>query len=225
MLIRLVGHFIDNPNRIDKLICIKGLPEEWFFRPSRFGGKELIKPWEPDVEANIPVACRHLCEPIEITQVFSPVEKGRDYTIDKITAHALRFDYVTEAGQTMWDQIERYLERTVPRDMLVAKPVLVAPDHKSAYSPHEARRSVRGSLELRPVNEIPVIDLRPQASSAVVTPAPATVTAAAAPVAAVTVNPLPEKFDCEICKKSFDKKQALKMHTMKAHQKKEPVGV
>lgn len=225
MLIRLVGHFIENPGRIDKLICIRGLPEEWFFRPSRFGGKELIKPWEPEVEANIPRDCKDLCDAVEITQVFAPVEKGRDYIVDKRIILGVRFDYVTEQGQTMWDQIERYLERTVPRDKMVPKPVLVAPDHKSAYSPHEARRTVRGSLELRPVDGIPVIDLRPQITETgpAIPVLPAVI---ATPVIMPTVkSPTPTTWQCKQCPKTFLKKQALKMHVMRGHAKKEAVGV
>lgn len=219
MLIRLIGHYIDNPNRIDKLIAIKGLPEEWFFRQSRFG-RELIKPWEPDVEANIPRDCRHLCEPIEFVQVFAPVEKGREYVVDTRIANALRFDYVTEQGQTMWDQIERYLERTVPRDKMVPKPVLVAPDHKSSYSPHEARRSVRGSLELRPA-EVPFVDLTPEVKKEPIVAPPVTPPAAAtAPV----IKAPTDLFACEQCSKSFKNKQALGMHT-RFHIKKVAVGV
>lgn len=221
MLIRLVGHFIENPNRIDKLICIKGLPDEWFFRTSRFGGKELIKPWEPDVEANIPRECRDLCDPFEITQVFSPIEKGKDYTIDKKIISAVRFDYVTEQGQTMWDQIERYLEKTVPRDQMVPKPVLVAPDHKSAFSPHEARRTVRGSLELRPVDGVPVIDLRPKVITTVDVP----VLIPSQEIVKTPVNKNGGKFACKQCDKIYDKEQHLKMHVMRGHAKKEAVGV
>lgn len=222
MLIRIIGHYIDNPARIDKLICIKGLPEEWFYKASRFGGKTLIKPWEPEVEANIPRDCRHLCEPVEITQAFAPIEKGQPYVVDKLTINAVRFDYMTEAGQTMWDQIERYLDRTVPRDILVSKPVMVAPDHKSAYSPHEARRTVRGSLELRPVDAIPVIDL-----AAFLAPIQPRAPQAAAPLIMATKveAPAPVLYGCQLCDRKFEKEQALKMHVMRGHAKKEPAGV
>lgn len=222
MLIRLVNHFIDNPNRIDKLICIKGLPEDWITRATRFGGRELIKPWEPDVETNIPRDAQHLAEPMEIVQIFPPVEKGGQYTVDHKKIRAVRFDYVTEAGQTMWDQIERYMERTVPRDQMVPKPVLVAPDHKSAYNPHEARRTVRGSLELRPVDGIPVVDLRRPDQ-----------VQQEQPVREVTVLVRPEQaqaapivsaLSCKQCTKTFEKQQALRMHVMKAHPNKQPVA-
>ncbi|HEX9504277.1 MAG TPA: hypothetical protein VF974_08255 [Patescibacteria group bacterium] len=162
MLIRLCGHFIDNPGHRDKLIAIKGLPEEWILRPSRFGGKELVKPWIPDIEANIPKSIRNLCEPIEITVVFPPIHKDADYVVDHLTIIGIRFDYMTEPGHELWEKIEDYIERMTPRDQRILKPCIVAPDQKSEFNPHMAKRSVRGGLEFHPC-DIPVIDLRPTA--------------------------------------------------------------
>jgi len=228
MLIRLCGHHIDNPNHIDKLICIKGLPDEWFFRNGKYG-RELIRPWQPDVEENIPKDIRHLCDPIEFVQVFPPIEKGRESVVDKVVAIGLRFDYLTEAGMTMWDKIERYLERTVPRDQMVPKPVLVAPNQKSLFDPHEARRSSRGSLELRKA-EIPVIDLRPQEPAVpVVVPTiqvqPPVQTTTAAPAATSTFTRVdPTMVRCEPCGKDFNER-GLRMHNMKKHPEKKPEAV
>lgn len=223
MLIRLCGHFIDNPNHIDKLICIKGLPDEWFFRMTKHG-RELIKPWVPDIEENIPKDIRHLCDPIEITQVFPPIEKGKEGVVDKVTVIGLKFDYMTEAGQTTWEKIERYLERTVPRDQMIQKPVLVAPNQKSLFDPHEARRSGRGSLELRKA-EIPVIDLRSAepAPQPIITVQAPIVTAAEKPAPAVTVTQS-GLVRCEPCNKEFNER-GLRMHNMKKHPSKVPVGV
>lgn len=231
MLIRLCGHFIDNPNHIDKLICIKGLPDDWFFKTTKHG-KELIRPWVPDIEENIPKDIRHLCDPVEVTQVFPPIEKGKEGVIDKFTVIGLKFDYMTEAGQTTWEKIERYLERMVPRDQMVLKPVLVAPNQKSLFDPHEARRTNRGSLELRK-SDIPVIDLRapepiPIAQPAITVQAPV-VTAAVNPAPAITFS-APAKMivpRCDACSKEFGNERGLRMHNMKRHSelKPQPVGV
>ncbi len=224
MLIRLCGHHIDNPNHIDKLICIKGLPDEFFFRVTKHG-KELIRPWEPDVEANIPKEIRHLCDPFEITQVFPPIEKGKESVIDKTTVLGLRFNFISEAGETMWERIERYLERSVARDQMIPKPVIVAPNQKSLFDPHEARRSSRGSLELRKA-EIPVIDVsRPEpVAPPIITVQAPIVTAAAAPAPAVVVTheAAPFTFRCEPCGKDFNER-GLRMHNMKKHSAVNPV--
>ncbi len=234
MLIRLAGHFIDNPNHIDKLICIKGLPDEWFFKTTKYG-KELIKPWVPDIDVNIPKDIRHLCDPIEVVQYFPSIAPGKEGIVDKLTVLGLKMDYMTEAGQTMWEKIERYLERAVPRDQMIQKPVLVAPNQKSLFDPHEARRTTRGSLEMRKT-EIPVIDLTPP----VVAPAPIVVNTvpviqvqpsimtaanAVSPILKVTREaPTVATVRCEPCGKDFNER-GLRMHNMKKHPSKEPVGV
>ncbi len=227
MLIRLCGHFVNNPGHIDKLISIKGLPEEWLFRPSRAGGKELMPPWEPDVEANIPKEIRHLCEPVEITRVFPPIEKGRDAVIDKVTIIGIKFNYMSTPGQELWEKIERYLDRMTPRDEKVPVPIIVAPDHKSGFSPHVARRSARGSLELAATDTIPEVDLRiiPTVTETINTTPPAVITQTIPQPVVPAKEPEPA-FPCDKCPKTFFKKQALSMHKMKMHSaKKEIVGV
>lgn len=227
MLIRLAGHFINNPNHIDKLICIKGLPEEWVFRKTKHG-KELMPPWQPDVDANIPKDIRELCEPTEITVVFPPIEKGRDSVIEQRTILGLKFEFMTEPGRELWEKIERYMEKMTPRDLRVPEPALVAPDQKSGFNPHIARRTVRGSLELFPT-EIPVVDLRlPVASAEVstttssgpttVTMGPQTTVAVTQPATTTTAFP----FVCE-CGKGFSLKGPYAMHRKK-HSVKEKVG-
>lgn len=230
MLIRLCGHYLGNPNHIDKLISIKGLPNDWFFRPSKHGGQELLPPWEPDVESNIPQSIRHLCEPTAITKVFPPIEKGRDSVIDFTTILGVRFNFMSQPGQELWEKIERYVERMTPRDERIPAPVLVAPNHLSAFDPHAVRRTVRGSLELYKA-EIPHVDLtRPYIEP--ITPraeiqAPVILTAAAASVAPTpqpVVAPSIVMHKCD-CGKEFSKEQGLRMHKMKAHPKQIPVGV
>lgn len=229
MLIRLCGHFKDNPNHIDKLICINGLPNEWFFRPSirNPGGKELIQPWIPDVESNIPRDIRNLCEEHEVTFVFPPIEKGGNYTVDKKKIIGVKFDYMSQPGQEAWEKIERFLDINTPRDQRVPEPVLVAPNHKASFSPHATRRTNRGSLELY-VSEIPVVDLSPM-------PVIQSITSSAS--IQQEIKPIimeqkqrkqrkPEElgnFKCEKegCIKEFTKQSALRMHLISGHKKKE----
>src|SRR5689334_13813805 len=121
MLIRIVGHFRNNPRSIDKMIAIKGLPEEWLFREGA-NGKELAHPWKPDIDKNIPYDIRHLCEPMHLTFRYPPVERGANWVIEDRNVLGLVIDFNTEPGREMWEQVERYLEGTVPRDMRVPEP-------------------------------------------------------------------------------------------------------
>lgn len=231
MLIRIAAHYIDNPHHIDKMICIKGLPEDWIFKPSKHGGVELLPPWQPDVEENIPTHIRHLCDPREVTFVFPSMEQRGQFHVDKRTVIGLKFDYMTQAGQDLWDKIERFLETAVPRDQRIPKPVVVAASIRTGFDPHMARRSVRGGLEFVRA-DIPVIDVRvatpiaPPAATVSSTPAEATkvVVQQKPPVAEKKVEPV-ENLPCDECPKVFTKPKALKMHKIVAHKKKEPVGV
>jgi hypothetical protein len=217
-LVRLCGHFVDNPNHIDKLICIKGLPENFFFRPCRLGGKELVPPWKPDVESTIPQSIRHLCEEQEIKIIYSPIEKGKEPVVDTVKIIGLRLDFGTEPGQEMWAKIERYLEKSVSRDQAVPKPVLCAPNQKSEFNPHEARRTVRGSLEFRPA-EIPVIDLRP-------TLAPEVPLVSQPAIQTASVNTSVPAWHCKKCPTQFTDLKSLRVHNLRGHRKvKEKVGV
>lgn len=228
MLIRLCGHYLNNPNHIDKLISIKGLPDEWFFRPCKYGGKELIQPWEPDVEENIPQSIRHLCEPTEVTKVFPPIEKGKDSVIDKFTILGVRFNFMSNPGQELWEKIERYLERMTPRDERIPAPVLVAPNHTSMFNPHSVRKTVRGSIELIKA-DIPDVDLRkpyiePVVAKVEIQPSVAATALSIVPNHNQTPQPVVDRiFKCN-CGKQFNKEQGLRMHKTKAHSK-QPAGV
>jgi hypothetical protein len=226
MLIKLTGHFIDNPQHIDKVIAIKGLPEEWMFRPSKYGGKELIRPWVPDVAENIPLSIRHLCEETEVTVVFPPIEKGRDSVVDKIKIIGLKLDFGTEPGQDLWMKIERYVEQMTPRDQKVPKPVLCAPNHKSDFSPHEVRKTIRGSLELRPT-EVPMVDLRQslvgprvEVAPPVVIPKPVVEQKEEKVTVSVEDNKKTEElkiWQCKKCDQKFTELGKLRGHNLRGH--------
>lgn len=217
MLIKLVGHYIDNPGHIDKIISIKGLPDEWFFRKTKYGGKELVAPWVPDVEANIPDKARHLVVEHEIDVVFPPIEKGKDSIVDKIKISGVKLDYGTNPGREMWEKIERYLDTSTPRDQKVAKPVLCATDHKSDFNTHEARRTQKGSLELHPCS-IPDVDLRPSVIGKSIEP----VDVKTIPVAPV----MAKEYKCKKCGKDFDSLSVFKGHNLRCRvETKEKIGV
>jgi hypothetical protein len=157
MLLRIVDHFRDNPKRIDKLIAIKGLPEEWFFRDGS-EGRELKRPWEPDIDKNIPYDIRSLCEPMYVVMRFPPIDREHKEFIEKKKILGLRLDYNTEPGRQMWDDVERYIEETMPRGERIPIPVLCAKDERSAFETYTPRRNSRGSVELVP-GPVPMVDL------------------------------------------------------------------
>ena len=218
MFIKLAGHFLDNPQHIDKVIVINGLPDEWIFKPSRFGGKELVKPWEPDVEENIPKSVRNLCEEHEIVISYSPIEKGKESVVDKKITHGLRIDFSREPGQELWTKIERYMDRMASRDQKIVKPALFAPNHKSDFNPHEAYRTVRGSIELRAC-EVPVINLPVVEEKKIVEPI-------AKPVEVKKVEEESDFYECRKCGKKFTELNKLRGHNLTGHRKiEQKIGV
>ena len=98
-----------------------------------------------------------------------------------------------------------------PRDQKVPVPVMVAADHKMAFSPHVARRSARGSLELAATQDTPDVDLRiiptEQAATTTQSTASTIIVNQVPPVAPVTQEA--QTFACTQCPKVFTKKQAL----------------
>jgi len=218
MLIRLVGHFRHNPKHIDKLISIKGLPEEWMFREGA-EGKELIRPWAADVDKNIPIDIRQFCEPTYITFRHPPIERGAKEFIERKQILGIVLDYMTEPGRELWEKIERFMEGTIPRTEQVPQPVVCAKDEHSPFETYAPKRLSTGSLVFEPA-QVPDVDLRPYI-------------AAKQPVSVTIASTLPakfvqqeeqkkvteEKFSCEACDKVFTKPKALTMHKMKAHKK------
>lgn len=220
MLIRLLTHHVNNPHLIDKLIIIKGLPKDWVFRKVP-QGDQLLKPWEADVDRNIPRDVQSQTEQITFVQYFQNVrhhDRNYDGFWDERKVWGLRLDYAYGPGREMWEQIVDYIDRTLPRGEKMPDPVLVAKDQHSPFETHMARRSRSGSgLELVP-SEVPIIDLNKYIEPPVVVP---TVTVVSSPVVTeFKETPIVsrESFICE-CGKSFDKKQGLRMHKMKAHKK------
>jgi hypothetical protein len=208
MLIRVCAHFSRrNMNGIDELIRIEGLPDDVIFR-FKDGKRYLKSPWEPDLDANIPVHIRSLCTPMDITEDL-PVEKNEQTgkwqaPSDTRRILGVRVQLDNNPGREMWAQIERILDRGTPRDQKIPVPAVVAPNQKDPFS-----------LE---VQDIPVVNLRPEPG--VVVP---TVTVASNVEA--QLMPRPEEFICGVCSKSFSAQRGLWMHERKTrHKVKEPVG-
>lgn len=230
MLIRICDHFRNNPKRIDKLIAIKGLPEEWLFRDTT-EGRELRKPWQADVDANIPHDIRNLCEPMHVNFRYSPIERGQKEILDRRQILGLKLDYNTEPGREMWDQVERYIEETIPRNERLPVPVVCAKDERSAFETYRPRRTATGSLEFVQA-PVPEVDLTKYTVTTpvlapVVSPPPTTLVdspPATAPQVSSTLPPQATTFVCEVCSVSFGKAQALRMHKTKKHPKAEKVG-
>lgn len=220
MLLRLVGHFVNNSQHIDKLICIKGLPDDWVFRTRGDGQRELAPPFVPDIPENIPKFIRHLCEPMSVVKYFPPIEKGKDGILDHMSILGVKLDYMTEAGRSMWTRIQRYMDDCLPRHAKVPEPVLVAKDQKSPFETYSAYKRITGGVELTPA-EIPVIDLDAEKNAqAPILPLPVL-----PPVAPPTVTPLPPPvvslFKCiePGCNFEHAKKRGVAMHRIKGHPK------
>jgi hypothetical protein len=219
MLIRIVDHFKDNPKRIDKLIAIKGLPEDWFFRESP-EGKELKRPWEPDIDKNIPHDIRHLCEPMYIVRRYAPLNANTSGVTEKSQILGVRIDYNSEPGRQLWDDIERYVEESLPRSERIPVPVVCARDERSAFETYTPRRTSRGALEMVP-SDVPMVDLTKYVEVRMETKVPEAIPAQI--VAEPVIKPV--DFKCETCEYTHKSKQGIRMHTLKRHPKKEKAGV
>lgn len=220
MLIRIADHFRNNPKRIDKLIAIVGLPKEWLFIDGP-EGTELRRPWRPDIDANIPLSIQHLCEPMYVTFRYAPMERGAKEVIERRQILGVKLDYNTEPGREMWDQVERYMEESMPRSERIPVPVVCAKDEHSAFETYTPRRSATGSLELTP-SQVPLVDLTKFVQ---VTIQPTIQPQAVPPrVESPIIQPPAASFVCEVCSVAFAKAQALRMHKMKKHPKQEKVG-
>lgn len=226
-LIRIIDHFNNNPKRIDKLIAIKGLPEEWFFRETE-QGRELKKPWQPDVDANIPHDIRHLCEPMYLIFRYPPIQSGAKEVVEKRQVIGFRIDYNTEPGRQMWDDIERYIEETMPRNERIPVPVVCSKDERSAFETFTPRRNARGSLELIP-SPIPFVDLTkyvevkmehkiPDVQEVLKHTEPENVEAM------VSTRATTQVFKCDECDFEHHSPRGVRMHAVKKHPKKEKVS-
>jgi hypothetical protein len=212
-----MDHFRDNPKRIDKLIAIKGLPEEWFFRDYN-GDKELKKPWEPDVDKNVPYDIQSFCDPMYVIIRYPAIHKEAKEFIEKRKILGVRIDYNTEPGRQMWEDVERYVEETMPRNERVPVPVLCSRDERSAFETYTPRRNARGSLELVP-SPIPFVDLTKYTTVKIEIPHQAV----AVPV--ILEKAEVEVFKCDSCEYTHRSKQGIRMHRIKGHPKTEKVGV
>jgi len=212
MLIRIAGHGFNNPHLIDKLIIIKGLPFDWIFKKVP-QGNQLLPPWNPDIEENIPESLKTQVEPIVYCQWFDSVRHhDRNYEgfWDTRTVHGLKLECQYGPAQEMWKKIEEYVEGTLPRTEKMPVPVLVAPDQKSDFKPHVAKRDGQGHLVLMPAS-VPVVDLTIYGKPDSIVERPKI----APEIPPVPWNPL--AYACEFCEQEFMEKNALKNHKIELH--------
>ena len=217
MLIRIMNHHVNNPRLIDKLIVVKGLPEDWIFR-RREQGMELLRPWEPDADVNIPHSIRHLCDPIAFCHYFPPInteKKTFEGFWDTRTVLGLRLDYSQGPGQEMWDKIEEFIDRSISRFEKMPEPVVVAKDQLSAFETYLPKRAHGKSLELIPM-EVPVVDLRRESTPQVTLTTSQLETAPVLETPALRVPPplaTPEsRFSCKVCGQEFKNAYFVRKH-------------
>jgi len=221
-----MDHFKDNPKRIDKLIAVKGLPKEWMFHDSP-EGIELKRPWEPDIDKNIPQEVRHLCEPMYVILRYAPISRDVNGVLEKRQIWGVRLDYNTEPGRQMWDDVERYIDESMPRGERLPIPVVCSRDERSGFETFTPRRNSRGSLEMV-ASPVPFVDLtkyQEVRAEPVTIPSAESVLKTEAPEEGPATPPdvkFPE-MHCEVCQKVFIYKKFYDRH-MKGHQK-EKVGV
>lgn len=222
MLIRLVDHFKDNPKRIDKLIAIKGIPDSWIFRESDIG-KELKRPWEPDIDANIPHDIRNLCEPMYVVMRYPPLNNQAKEVIEKRQILGIKLDYNSEPGRQLWDDIERYVEESLPRNERIPVPVLCARDERSAFDTYTPRRTNRGSLELIP-SSIPFVDLTKYVEVKVVEEKVLEKVLVPTPMELKKESAQESEFKCDDCDYHHTSQRGIRMHAVKRHPKQKAVA-
>lgn len=221
MLIRLAGHFLNNSMHIDKLICIKGLPDDWIFKTRSDGQKELNPPFAADNPQNIPSHIRHLCTQVDVVKYFPPIEKGKDGITDKMTILGVKLDFMTEAGRNMWTRIQRYMEDCMPRHAKIPDPVLVAKDQRSPFETFKTTKRITGGVEMEP-SDVPVVDLDLEKNipNEPISP-PVVFNRPSPPIAVASPPSLPAValFKCAECEFTHVKKQGVSMHRIKRHSK------
>lgn len=219
MLIRLVAHaHKGNPNLIDELIRIDGLPDNLLYH-FKDGKCYLMPPWEPDIDANIPKHIREHCQRVEITRDLPPerneITGVMQRPSDTFTILGVKINLDNTPGKEMWAQIERILDMGTPRDRKVPTPRVVAPNQKDAF--------------FLDAEDIPVCDLRPPKIEVPVTTSEAVkveIPVAPVPAPAPAAPPVHRVYTCGVCQKSFVAERGLWMHERKMrHKVQEPVAV
>lgn len=218
MLIRLTNHPKNNPKTIDKLIAIKGLPEDWIFRNSD-EGKELKRPWTADIDKNIPHDIRQFCEPMMLTFRYAALDRTSKEVIERKQILGITLDFATEPGRELWEKVEKFIEGTLPRNEVIPKPVLCSKDERSPFQTYEAHRNSTGSLELREA-QVPLLDLLPfikKEEAPIIVPSVAV-------VLAEQIKESPAVFQCDECDRSYVFEKVLKKHKKTAHKKEKVVA-
>jgi hypothetical protein len=214
MLIRLVSDGKNNAAHADKLICIEGLPDEWFFERRVVQdekGEEkrafLKNPWELDITANIPEGIRMKFQPQPFIAWFeSPMELRPGVTLTtqeipfivwKREGYGLRINVTSNAGEAMWSQVMDLLDRETPRNQKIPQAAVVGDKLNwhltSDQVPHV---KLTGSELQIPDDQVVKIEMKQ--------------------------IPRPNEYACRECGDIFDKERGRWMHERRAHKVKEP---
>lgn len=148
MLLRLVSHAKNNKLHIDKFIVLENAPDSLFFTIK--DGKKMMKDFvEVDIVENVPRSIRDEFEIDEqVYRWIPPYEKGATGYDQGFPFIGLVLDCQNRNGSETWQSIERMIEANTPRDRKPPEPVVVAKDHRSGFSID--------------VEDIPVVDLKPE---------------------------------------------------------------
>lgn len=157
-LLRLVSHPKNNKLHIDKMIAVSNAPDTLFFQMK--DGKKMLKEFiAVDVPENIPKGIRDVfCGKEMVYRFIPPAEKGMTGRDQEFSLTALVIDYQNRNGAEVWTTLERMIEGITPRDKKTPEPIVVAKSHQADFGIG--------------VDDIPVVDLNPNAHEAVTEIAP-----------------------------------------------------
>lgn len=214
MLIRLISHAKNNPEHVDKMIWIDGLPEEWIFERREDTDEKgqpderlfLKSPWEADITENIPEGIRYKFQPDPIEVWYETpqeIRPGTMVTDQKISwirwikkIHGVRLNIQSLQGEQMWKQIEDLLDRETPRNLRIPEPSIVGNKmYWTLTAETMPRVKLTGSEVEVPEEQVHVIQPKPE--------------------------PRPNEFACQFCGDVFEKQRAKWMHERRKHGNKE----
>lgn len=214
MLIRVVSDGKNNAGHFDKMICIEGLPQEWFFDRrivQNDSGEETMKflksPWELDITDNIPEGIRFKFQPEPFEVWFeTPMElrPGVTMTSQEIPflkwckkGYGLRINVQSNAGEQMWAQVMELLDRETPRNQKIPQAAVVG-DKLNWFLTSDKMPCVKltGSEAEVPVEQVIKIEKKTEAR--------------------------PNEYPCRTCGDVFEKDRGRWMHERRAHKVKEP---
>jgi hypothetical protein len=207
MLLRLTNHHFNNKIMVDKLISLKGFPEDMFWQkvqgiytlddldPEGKNKKEVRiglvvkEPFEPDVTENIPD---------DIIEKFGEEREIYDRMDRQLLGPrkivALRLDFSTGPGEIAWGKIWKVIDNNTGRFERVVRPAPVGNEHV-------------WTLDVEDVPEFVLQPLPTEDTPASIQPKPV-------PRDEETGKP---QIHCDQCSYKSDDKRAVRMHKLGKH--------